>query len=146
MHRSLVGPLRTAHCPKRSSADQVLAMYHGDGGNLKDKVRGMTNHNKRLPQAQRSQMIEQRKRPIMMSAMQQEAAILGDADPEDPLDKDPEDPEAVKALRQGDEALHEGDMAEAVKLCASILPTAGPVLVFLRAARVQECARLTTFL
>lgn len=98
-------------------------MYHGDGGNLKDKVRGMTNHSKRLPEAQRSQLVGQRKRPVMMSVAQQEAAVLGEEkDPEDPLEKDPEDPEAVQWLRKGDEALHDGDMDEAVKLCAPILP------------------------
>lgn len=98
-------------------------MYHGDGGNLKDKVRGMTNHSKRLPEAERTKMLYKKTRPVMMSAAQQEAAVLGDADPEDPLEKDPEDPEAVKYLRKADACLHDGDMDEAVKLYACILPS-----------------------
>ena len=114
-------------------------MYHGDGGNLKDKVRGMTNHSKRLPEAQRTQLLEQRRRPVMMSKAQQEAAVLGEEkDPEDPLEKDPEDPEAVKFLRKGDEALHDGDMDDAVKLCVPILPI-GPVQSYI--ATVQGCGR-----
>jgi hypothetical protein len=100
------------------SRSQVIAMYHGDGGNMKNKVRGMTNHKKRLPAAEKQKMMEQRRRPVMMSSTQQEAAVLGETDPEDPLDVDPEDPDAVKFLRKADDALHDGDMATAVELCA----------------------------
>ena len=51
---------------------------------------------------------------------------------------DPEDPEAVKFLRKGDEALHDGDMDDAVKLCVQILPI-GPVQSYI--ATVQGCGR-----
>lgn len=130
-----------AHCAERAGGLQVLAMYHGDGGNLKNAVRGMTNHSKRLPAAEKNKMLEQKRRPVMMSVAQQEAAVLGDtenADPEDPLEKDPEDPDAVAALRKGDEALHDGDMDEAVKLCASSLHCP-PSVCFQDSARVQDC-------
>ena len=96
----------------------VIAMYHGSGGNLKDKVRGMTNHKKRLPEAEKKRMMDQRRAPPkMMSKAQQEAAVLGGGeDPEDPNEIDPEDPDAKKLLLKGDNALHDGDMDDAVKL------------------------------
>jgi len=90
----------------------TVSMFHGSGGSLKDKVAGMTSHERKLPQSERIKMMKNRTRPVPMTVEQTEAAVISEEE-EDP-DADPEDEEAAELLHAGDETLHTGDLKGAL--------------------------------
>jgi ABC-type multidrug transport system fused ATPase/permease subunit len=92
----------------------TVSMFHGSGGSLKDKVMGMTQHERKLPQSERIKMMKNRVKPLPMTIEQTEAAVISEE--EDDPDADPEDEEAADLLHKGDEQLHTGDLKGALDL------------------------------
>eukprot|EP01052_Picozoa_sp_SAG31_P010516 SAG31_NODE_578_length_13949_cov_5.041372_7_plen_109_part_00 len=63
----------------------MLKMYHESGGQLKNKIQGLTSHKRQLPEAQRNELLMSR-RPELASAAENEAAVLELSDEEDDVD------------------------------------------------------------
>ena len=63
----------------------MLSMYHDSGGQLKNKIQGLTAHKRKLPEAQRNELLTS-KRPTLATAEENEATVLELSDEEDDVD------------------------------------------------------------
>lgn len=90
----------------------VIALFHDSGGNLKNKIMGLTEHTRRLPEAEKIKLMSYRKAPPKLLTAEQNEAVVLVFDDED---MEPEDKEALDTMREGDIALHENDLDGALR-------------------------------